>query len=158
MENNSKQLSSVNQLYQRSDERDKGISFKQWIDPLKKQWQEICNNPDTRPNCDFLTWLNDNQQFKEDIAFRKAEMKARNMHRQQQQQRMKPVSAEGEEFSNAADVEPPKNLKEQEARRTEALKNKNIFGMKPIAFYSITGAIAIAIGTGIYFYIKNRKK
>jgi len=146
MENNVNQLLTVNQLYQRSTERDNGISFKDWLDPLKKEYARASNSFDDKPGMDFINWINNYEEMKES-----------RIHQQNINRARKNQMKTKETFENASDAVPPKNEKEQEARRQEALKDNSIFGLNPIAFYSIVGVSILAIGTGIYFYVKNKK-
>jgi hypothetical protein len=147
MANNCKNLQSVNQLYMKSQEREDGISFKEWLDPLKRKFTELSNNPDTNTGMDFGSWLN------------------KVMANRDKKRQMIINSADAEVFVAANDkpsIESPdfvpSNLEEQEAKRKFALKDKSVFGMKPFVFYSVTAAVAIAIATGVFFYIKNRNK
>ena len=148
--NNERGLASVNQIYMRSDAKMQGVHFKNWIDPLKREYGILSNNPNTRPNMDFVNWLN--------VIEKEHNLKAE--RQQKALQERKRLSME-QSFKNA-DKESPENVKkgiaEQEKRRKEALKDNSILGMKPLVFYSVASVLVIAIGVGIYFTVKKLKK
>lgn len=149
------QVISINQHYRNSPEYANGVSFKEWIEPLKQEYSDKKLNQQI--NTDFVNWVGQKIAQIEKAKF----MRAKKQEAQQRNasDRAKKISETLDKGKKLMDkvTSDQEGLKQQEATREAALKDNSILGLKPLAFYSIIGVVLLGIGTGIYIYVKRKK-